>query len=59
MTTLPTKSVNTEADIGSGEKTPGQLETEKMIEKVGNAPGSGESSAQKNEDNKKQAAKNR
>lgn len=27
-----------EADIGSGEKSPGHRETEKMIEQVGNAP---------------------
>lgn len=27
-----------EADIGSGEKSPGHRDTEKMIEQVGNAP---------------------
>ena len=31
----PIKHMPTEADVGSGEKGPGQKETEKMIEQVG------------------------
>jgi hypothetical protein len=31
----PIKHMPTEADVGSGEKEPGQKETEKMIEQVG------------------------
>ena len=31
----PIKHMPTEADVGSGEKGPGQRETEKMIEQVG------------------------
>lgn len=31
----PIKHMPTEADVGSGEKEPGQQETEKMIEQVG------------------------
>jgi hypothetical protein len=33
------KDLRNEADIGSGEKTPGEHETEKMIEQVGNPAG--------------------
>ncbi|MES2537327.1 MAG: hypothetical protein V4632_15795 [Pseudomonadota bacterium] len=32
----PVKHLPDEADIGSGEKNPGQKDTEKMIEQVGN-----------------------
>ena len=31
----PIKHLSTESDVGSGEKGPGQKETEKMIEQVG------------------------
>lgn len=31
----PIKHMPSEADVGSGEKEPGQQETEKMIEQVG------------------------
>jgi hypothetical protein len=31
----PIKHMPTEADVGSGEKGPGQKETEKMIEQLG------------------------
>ncbi len=31
----PIKHMPTEADVGSGEKGPGQKETEKLIEQVG------------------------
>lgn len=31
----PIRHMPTEADVGSGEKEPGQKETEKMIEQVG------------------------
>jgi hypothetical protein len=34
--TKPVKHLPDEADIGSGEKSPGQKDTEKMIEQVGN-----------------------
>lgn len=32
---IPIKHMPNEADVGSGEKEPGQQETEKMIEQVG------------------------
>ena len=35
----PIKHMPTEADVGSGEKGPGQKETEKMIEQVGDKVG--------------------
>lgn len=35
----PIKHMPTEADVGSGEKEPGQKETEKMIEQVGDKVG--------------------
>lgn len=35
----PIKQMPTEADVGSGEKGPGQKETEKMIEQVGDKVG--------------------
>jgi hypothetical protein len=33
------KNLHDEPDIGSGEKSPGQQDTEKMIEQVGNSEG--------------------
>lgn len=35
----PIKHMPTEADVGSGEKEPGQKETEKMIEQIGEKVG--------------------
>jgi hypothetical protein len=35
----PIKHMPTEVDVGSGEKGPGQKETEKMIEQVGDKVG--------------------
>lgn len=35
----PIKHMPTEADVGSGEKGPGQKDTEKMIEQVGDKVG--------------------
>ncbi|MDB5825200.1 MAG: hypothetical protein JWR21_3904 [Herminiimonas sp.] len=34
----PIKHLPDEADIGSGEKSPGHRDTEKLIEQVGNSP---------------------
>lgn len=39
-----------EADIGSGEKTPGQLETEEMIREIPPLPRSGQDERDDNED---------
>lgn len=39
-----------EADIGSGEKTPGQLETEEMIRDIAPLPRSGQDERDDNED---------
>ena len=39
--------LSNESDIGSGEKTPGQADTEKMIEAIPRLPPGGEESARK------------
>ncbi|WP_426107887.1 hypothetical protein [Massilia sp. TSP1-1-2] len=39
-------ALSDEADIGSGEKTPGQLETEQMIREIPPLPPSGQQSAE-------------
>lgn len=45
----PIHHMQQEADVGSGEKGPAELETEKMIEQIGGAPSAGKTRQQQAE----------
>jgi hypothetical protein len=52
----PIKHMPTEVDVGSGEKGPGQKDTEKMIEQVGDKVGETRDEQGRNDEQDKPAA---